>query len=123
MKTTAVARKQELEQAANEGKRELLEEMLTFADDLDLAISNLNETNSGAAEWAQMMHRRLLAVLDARGVVGIESVGQPFDPERHEAFDVRAGTDDKPGYVHSELRRGDFWNGKLLRPAMVVVAQ
>ena len=115
--------KRESEKAADEGKRELLEQMLLVADELDLALANLNGEPDWVAEWVKALHRRYHALLEANGVVGIESVAQKFDPERHEAFDVRADTKYESGTVHTDLRRGYFWNGKLLRPALVIVAQ
>lgn len=115
--------KRESEMAAAEGKRELLEQMLIIVDELDLALANLNEVPGWVAEWVQTIHRRFHALLEANGVVGIESVGEVFDPERHEAFDVRPDTEYEAGTVHTDLRRGYFWNGKLLRPSLVIVAQ
>ena len=115
--------KQEAEKAAHEGKRELLVQMLLIADELDLVVANLKEEPDWVTEWVSTLHRRFHTLLDANGVVGVESVGQPFDPERHEAFDVRPDTEYDAGTVHTDLRRGYFWNGKLLRPSLVIVAE
>ena len=49
--------------------------------------------------------------------------GKVFDPELHEAFGVVDAADVQPGTIHSAHRRGYFWNDKLLRAALVVVAQ
>lgn len=115
--------KSEIARAADEGKRELLVRMLTTADDLDLALANAEESSGALAEGLQMIHRRFHNMLEAEGVVGFESKGEKFDPERHEAFDVAFGTENEPETVHTEIRRGYFWNDKLLRPTLVVVAQ
>jgi molecular chaperone GrpE (heat shock protein) len=84
--------KHESARAAEEGKRELLERLISLADDLDLALANADKSPDA-------------------------------DPERHEAFDVVSGTKNEPETVYAEIRRGYFWNDKLLRPALVVVAQ
>jgi molecular chaperone GrpE len=109
--------------AADEGKRELLEQMLIVGDDLDLALANLSEAPEWVVEAVHMIHRRFHAILEANGVVGMKSVGEAFDPKHHEAFDVRPDTEYGVGTVHTDLRRGYFLNGKLLRPALVIVAQ
>ncbi len=116
--------KQEQAISAEKGKRELLERLITLADDFDLALANADDaSDERIVEGLQLIQRRLKAVLDANNVVGFDSIGEVFNPELHEAFDVIAAEDGKSDRVHSELRRGYFWNGKLLRPALVVVAQ
>jgi molecular chaperone GrpE len=57
---------------------------------------------------------------------GVERVGQPgdaFDPERHEAVDVRPSTDAPDGTIAEVVRPGYTRDGRVLRPAMVAVAQ
>ena len=115
--------KQESAQAADRGKRELFEQLVSIADDLDLAAANADESSEALAEGLQLIHRRFHGVLEADGVQTFESTGEKFDPERHEAFEVAFGTDNEPGTVTREIRRGYFWKGKLLRPALVEVAQ
>jgi molecular chaperone GrpE len=115
--------KRDSAKAADDGKRELLERMLSIADDLDLALANLDGSAGVVAEGVRLIHRRFNDLLDTTGVAAFESKGKVFDPEIHEAFDVASGTENEPGTVHEEIRRGYFWNDRLLRPALVVVAQ
>jgi molecular chaperone GrpE len=115
--------KRESEQTAEEGKRELLERLVSLADDLDLALANAEGAPDAVAEGLRLIHKRFHAMLEANNVVPFESKGEKFDPERHEAFDVVSGTENEPETVYTEIRRGYFWNGKLLRPALVLVAQ
>ena len=115
--------RQESARAAEEGKRELLERLISLADDLDLALANAGESPDAVTEGLRMIHRQFRAMLEANGVAAFESEGEKFDPERHEAFDVINETNSDAGTVRKEIRRGYFWNGKLLRPALVVVAQ
>jgi molecular chaperone GrpE len=61
-------------------------------------------------------------VLEKFGVAPFASVGQPFDPERHEAI-ARVPAEGQPeGTVMNETARGYTLNGRVLRPAMVTVA-
>ena len=120
-------RRTKLEQAtaAEKGKSELLERLISLADEFALALVNLEDaSNKSIVEGLRLIERRLKSVLDANGVVAFVSAGEFFNPELHEAFDVVSDIEnEKAGTVHSELRRGYFWNDKLLRPALVVVAQ
>ena len=115
--------KRERARAADEGKRELLERLISLADDLELALANADESSDTVAEGLQIIQRRFSSLLEANGVAGFESERDTFDPERHEAFDVINDSKTEPGKVHTQIRRGYFWNDKLLRPALVVVAQ
>jgi molecular chaperone GrpE len=115
--------KRESARAADEGKRKLLERLVSLADDLDLALANTDGSPGAVAEGLRLIHKRFHLMLEANGVVPFESRGEKFDPERHEAFDVMSGTENEPETVHTEIRRGYFWNDNLLRPALVVVAQ
>ncbi len=69
------------------------------------------------------MQRRLRSLLEAEGVKSFESVGQPFDPTRHEALATVRDFDGAPGTVVDEAGRGYLWNDELLRPARVRVAE
>lgn len=117
--------KREQAEASEKGKRELLERLISLADDFDLALANLQSgSNESVVEGLRMIERRLSSVLETNGVIPFESAGEIFNPEIHEAFDVVTVAEGaSAGRVHSQIRRGYFWNGKLLRPALVVVAQ
>lgn len=114
---------QENANAADKGKRELLIDLVSMADDFELAIAGSNDAAETVAEGVRLIHRRFLDILSANNVNTIESEGERFDPEHHEAFDVIAVAAQEPGIVHKEMRRGYLWNSKLLRPALVVVTQ
>lgn len=116
--------KREQANAAEKGKRELLERLISLADDFELALANADDaSDQRMVEGLQLIERRLKAVFEANDVVPFDSTGEIFNPERHEAFDVISGAESEAGKVHSELRRGYFWRDKLLRPALVVVGQ
>ena len=116
--------KREQATAAEKGKRELLLRLISLADDFELALANVDDaSDERIVEGLQLIERRLKAVLDANDVVPFDSAGEIFNPELHEAFDVISDAEDESGRVHSEMRRGYFWNDKLLRAALVVVAQ
>jgi len=72
------------------------------------------------------MRRRTLkllaAVMQRYGVEDIDPLGEPFDPNRHEAMTMQPSTDAEPDSVLTVFQKGYALNGRLLRPARVVVA-
>jgi molecular chaperone GrpE len=115
--------RQERSEAGERGKRELLLQLVTFADDFERALANLDEKAESVVDGLRVISLRFTDVLRTNGVVSFESKGETFDPERHEAFDVVVTRESDSGTVQTEFRRGYFWNDKLLRPALVIVGK
>ncbi len=113
--------RQERSEAADSGKRELLLQLITFADDFERALENLEESTDSVVEGLHVISRRFNELLRTSGVVSFESKGETFDPELHEAVDVVVTGEIDSGRVQAVFRRGYFWNDKLLRPALVIV--
>ena len=109
--------------AARQAKRELLKALVDLADDFGRALVHIDESPDSVAEGLFRMQRRLESLLEAEGVKSFESVGQSFDPTRHEAMATVQGGDVAPGTVVDEAGRGYLWNDELLRPARVRVAE
>ncbi len=102
----------------------LIRELLPVLDNFDRALlAARNEPGSGAmTAGIELIHRELLRVLEKFGVTTFSSVGQPFDPERHEAIARVHATEHPEMTVIGETARGYLLNGRVLRPAMVTVA-
>ncbi len=100
---------------------EPVRELLTVADNLDLALSA-----QGSAEdlkrGVEMIHRQMTELLRRFGAVEVPAVGQPFDPTLHEAVSREESRDVKVPTVAAELRRGYKMHDRLVRPSMVKVA-
>ena len=102
----------------------LIRELLPVLDNFDRALlAAKSEPGAGAvAAGIELIQRELLRVLEKFGATPFSSVGQPFDPERHEAI-ARVQTEEHPEMtVVAEIARGYMLNGRVLRPAMVSVA-
>jgi molecular chaperone GrpE len=102
----------------------LLRELLPVLDNFDRALQAARGEEGAATVTAgvELIQRELLRVLEKFGVTPFASVGQPFDPERHEAI-ARVPAEGQPeGTVMNETARGYTLNGRVLRPAMVTVA-
>ena len=109
--------------AARQGKRDLLLALVDLADGFDRALAHGDESPESVAAGLHGMQRRLRSLLEAEGVQPFESVGQIFDPTRHEALATVRDFEGEPGTVVDEAGRGYMWNGELLRPARVRVAE
>jgi len=97
---------------------------LPVLDNFDRALQAARGEPAAAAVTAgvDLIQRELLRVLEKFGVTPFVSVGQPFDPERHEAVARVPAQGQAEGTVVNETARGYMLNGRVLRPAMVTVA-
>ena len=109
--------------AARQAKRGLLLALVDLADGFDRALVHIDESPDSVAAGLHGMQRRLSSLLEAEGVKSFDSVGQPFDPTRHEAMATVRDGGGAPGTVVDEAGRGYLWKDELLRPARVRVAE
>ena len=116
----AAREREEYTRYANES---LLRDVLPVLDNLDRALQAArSEPTTSLTTGVELIQRELLRVLEKYGVAPFDSVGQPFDPERHEAI-ARVQSADLPDMsVAAETARGYLLHGRVLRPAMVTVA-
>jgi molecular chaperone GrpE len=101
-------------------KKRLLEQFLEIADQLEEALRYASSDDPLAA-GLRMTDQGLKTILAQEGVQPIESLGETFDPNRHEAVET---TDDRtrtPNEVTQEYRKGYTLGDRLLRPARVEV--
>jgi molecular chaperone GrpE len=101
---------------------DLVRDLLPVIDDFDRALAAA-PAGDPMRRGVELIHRRLLDTLKARGVDPFDSVGQIFDPSWHEGVATEPAAGRPDGLIVAELRRGYRMNGKLLRPAQVKVAQ
>lgn len=113
---------QEREQLRVRAAESIVRKLLPVADDFERALRSVPE-EVAATPWfdgIRLVERKLWGVLEAEGVAPMESVGQPFDPSRHEAVMVDEGVANA-NTVIEEYQRGYLVNDSVLRPAMVKV--
>jgi len=109
--------------SAHAGKRELILPLLEVLDDFDRALEHLGDVPEWTSSGFDAIYRRLSNILQAQGIVPYKSVGDIFDPARHEAVGLAEDQDVEPGTVVAELNRGYCWGDDVIRPARVRVAQ
>jgi molecular chaperone GrpE len=106
-------------------RENLLRDLLPIVDNLERAVDAAREGGNGKpiVEGVDMVLRSLLDLLKAHGVTQLTSVGEPFDPQRHEAVDQIESSQHPPNTVVNEFHRGYQIGDRLLRPARVAVAK
>lgn len=102
---------------------DLLTDLLPIVDDLERALAAKTEDAEVYRRGVEIIHKQLLDLLDRRGVTPVETVGADFDPNIHQAVTQEASDSHRDGEVIEELRRGYTMRDRLLRAAMVKVAQ
>lgn len=105
---------------------DLIRKVLALADDFDRAIDHRPQeiADDPWVEGIAAIDRKLRALLESEGVTPIEaSPGTPFDPRAHEAVANVPGTGRPGGEIVDELRRGYRLRDRVIRPALVAVAE
>jgi molecular chaperone GrpE len=105
----------------------LVKEILPIIDSLEKALEVSDDQNEkslgGLKEGVEMTLKGLLTSLEKFGVVPIESLEQPFDPNFHQAVMQEESKEHSDNTVVQELQKGYLIGDRLLRPAMVVVSK
>ncbi|WP_017460818.1 nucleotide exchange factor GrpE [Dyella ginsengisoli] len=113
----------DLEQARRFANEKLLNDLLPVYDSLERGLAVEGGDVAAIREGISLTLKALLKVAEANGMAQVDPVGQPLDPERHHAVSMVAAPGKAPGTVVSVLQKGYVLNDRLLRPALVAVAQ
>lgn len=102
-----------------------LTDLLPVKDSLDLGYAAATGSSDIATlrEGMELTLKLLDAVLEKHGVQVLDPVGEPFNPELHQAMSVQESAEVAPGTVVTVVQKGYVLNGRVLRPAMVIVAK
>ncbi|HEY6483679.1 MAG TPA: nucleotide exchange factor GrpE [Steroidobacteraceae bacterium] len=114
----------DIEAANRYGLEKFAAELLPVFDSLELAAQSTRNADAQSLIQGQEATLKLLAkALEKIGVVTIDPHGEPFDPARHEAVLAQESATAEPNSVLKVMQPGYELNGRLLRPARVVVAK
>lgn len=98
-------------------------ELLAVRDSLEMGLAAAEQADAQSLLAGKEATLKLLTTIMERfGVVELNPEGEPFDPEEHEAMTMQPAADVEPGSVIEVFQKGYTLNGRLLRPARVVVA-
>lgn len=115
---------QEAEKARKFALEKFVKELLPVIDSLEKALESMQEEASEAhREGVAMTLKMQRDVLAKFGVEEVEPQGEPFDPQLHEAMAMVPNPEMDPNTVMDVMQKGYLLNGRLVRPAMVVVSQ
>ena len=98
-------------------------ELLAVRDSLEMGLAAADQADAESLKaGSEATLKLLVATMERFGVAEVDPEGEPFDPELHEAMTVQPSSDVEPGSVLTVFQKGYTLNGRLLRPARVVVA-
>ena len=115
-----IQRDQELQRAAMKG--DIIKKMLPVLDDLERALAN-RPVDDAWANGVELVVRKFQTILESEGVARIEAQGKPFDPNFHEAISHEPNDEVESGHVIAVVQNGYTIGDKVIRPALVRVAQ
>ena len=101
-------------------------DLLPVVDNLERALDAIDQTDEtfkSVVEGIELTRKSFLDTLTRHQVVQIDPAGQPFDPENHQAMTMVPNPNLEPNTVMDVFQKGYSLNGRLIRPAMVVVSQ
>jgi len=114
----------EKEDLAQYASMKLISNLLPIVDNFERAIAASAENNNyeSLAKGVDMIFRQLMQTLEQEGLSAMAAVGQPFNPEFHQAIMQVESEEHEEGVVVEEVQKGYMMKEKVLRPAMVKVS-
>jgi molecular chaperone GrpE len=106
-------------------QEDLLRSLLPTFDNLERAVAHAGTAADLKAltDGLKLVMRQFQDTLGGLGIERVATQGKPFDPAEHEAVQHVASNEVPPGAVVQELQAGYRWQGRLMRPALVVVSK
>jgi molecular chaperone GrpE len=103
--------------------RDVLLQVAPVLDNLRRALDQETEDADVLKQGIELIYSQFSGALDGYGLKGIDAIDQPFDPNMHEAMLEVEDAERAPGTVMQEMEKGYMLNGKVVRPARVIVSK
>ncbi len=118
---------QDVEKAHKFALEKFSKELLTVVDNLERGLEALDkavtdETTQALVDGVEMTHKEFLSTLSKFGVEPVGVVGEAFNPELHQAISMQPAEGIETNHISVVLQKGYTLQGRVLRPAMVMVA-
>lgn len=120
----------DVENAHKFGLEKFISNLLPIADSLEKAIEAVDQAQGieddaakAIMEGVGLCQKMLVDVMAKQGVEVVDPEGEPFDPNRHQAMSMVEAPQTEPGSVVTVIQKGYLLNGRLVRPAMVMVSR
>lgn len=117
---------QDVEKAHKFGQEKLLSDLLPVVDNLERALASIDTEDQAfkpVTEGIELTLKSFVDVLAKYKVEPVDPQGEPFDPQLHQAMTMVPNPDVEPNTVIDVFQKGYTLNGRLVRPAMVVVSK
>ncbi|HDY7935461.1 TPA: nucleotide exchange factor GrpE [Vibrio vulnificus] len=117
---------QEIDKARKYALNRFAEELLPVIDNLERAIQAADAESEAVKpllEGVELTHKTFVDVVSKFGLKEINPEGQPFNPEWHQAMSIQESPDQESNTVMFVMQKGYELNGRVIRPAMVMVAK
>ncbi len=116
--------KKDIENAHKFALERFSRELLAVCDSLEMGLTMSDSSNvESFLDGTKATLKILNSTMQQFGIEEVDPAGEPFDPEYHEAISMQSSNKVDPGSVVTVMQKGYSLNGRLLRPAMVVVAE
>jgi len=112
----------EIKEIRETATEHLIKDLLPVLDNFERALQHIPDPEDAFASGIRMVFSQLKDTLMARGLLPIETIGQPFDPNVHEAL-AQIESEQSEGTVVQEYQKGYLLGKRVLRPAKVVVSK
>ena len=115
----------DVENAHKFAVEKLLSDLLPVIDSLEKAVeaAKTTENPDSMAEGIRLSLKLFVSTLEKAGIAIVDPLGEPFDPQLHEAMAMVPNPDAEPNSVMDVMQRGYTLNGRLVRAAKVVVVK
>lgn len=118
---------QDVEKAHKFALEKFSKELLTVVDNLERGLAALDnavtdETTQALVDGVEMTHKEFISTLGKFGVEAVGVVGEAFNPELHQAISMQPAEGIESNHISVVLQKGYTLQGRVLRPAMVMVA-
>ena len=117
---------QDIERARKFALEQFTRELLPVADNLERALESAagdDEAIKPIAEGVELTLKSLLDAMKKSNIEVVDPMGEPFDPNLHQAMSMVENNDVEPNSVIAVMQKGYTLNGRLVRPAMVMVSK
>ena len=116
----------DVENAHKYAVEKFVQDLLPVIDSLEMGVNAAKEMDADIHKVKEGTELTLKMFSDCAGKFGVEAIdptGQPFNPELHQAMTMQESSEHEPNTVIAVMQKGYSLNGRLVRPAMVVVAK
>jgi molecular chaperone GrpE len=104
-------------------KGDIIRKILPALDDLERALQNRPSDSGAWVSGIELIQKKLVSILETEGVKKIEAQGAAFDPNFHEAISHESVDGFESGHVIAVVQNGYMLGERVIRPALVRVAQ